>query len=183
MPVNPVLLTSGTTGTPKGARRTGRPTGLASAIGLLERIPYRTGDISVIPTPLFHAWGLAQLMIAVTTASTAVLVRRFEPGATLDAVEQHRATVLAGEQSGHLDAVLERLADYTESRQELRQKIMNAMIYPIVLTVLANPCLQSCPKITNERKRVIPEGVLVARNLSFGAFRICHRSSDFTHVS
>jgi fatty-acyl-CoA synthase len=95
MPVNPVLLTSGTTGTPKGARRTGRPTGLTSAIGLLERIPYRTGDISVIPTPLFHAWGLAQLMIAVTTASTAVLVRRFEPLATLDAVERHGATVLA----------------------------------------------------------------------------------------
>jgi len=49
----------------------------------------------------------------------------------------YRATVAAGEQSGHLDAVLERLADYTESRQELRQKVMNAMIYPIVLTVLA----------------------------------------------
>jgi general secretion pathway protein F len=51
--------------------------------------------------------------------------------------ELYRATVAAGEQSGHLDAVLERLADYTESRQELRQKILNAMIYPIVLTVLA----------------------------------------------
>jgi general secretion pathway protein F len=49
----------------------------------------------------------------------------------------YRATVLAGEQSGHLDAILERLADYTESRQELRQKVMNAMIYPIVLTILA----------------------------------------------
>lgn len=49
----------------------------------------------------------------------------------------YRATVAAGEQSGHLDMVLERLADYTEGRQELRQKIMNAMIYPIVLTVLA----------------------------------------------
>jgi general secretion pathway protein F len=45
----------------------------------------------------------------------------------------YRATVEAGEQSGHLDAVLERLADYTESRQELLQKIRNAMIYPIVL--------------------------------------------------
>jgi len=51
--------------------------------------------------------------------------------------ELFRATVAAGEQSGRLDAVLERLADYTESRQELRQKVMNAMIYPIVLTVLA----------------------------------------------
>jgi general secretion pathway protein F len=49
----------------------------------------------------------------------------------------YRATVSAGEQSGHLDTVLERLADYTEGRQELRQKIMNAMIYPIVLTLLA----------------------------------------------
>jgi general secretion pathway protein F len=45
----------------------------------------------------------------------------------------YRATVEAGEQSGHLDAVLERLADYTESRQELVQKVRNAMIYPIVL--------------------------------------------------
>ncbi len=49
----------------------------------------------------------------------------------------YRATVAAGEQSGHLDMVLERLADYTEGRQELRQKIMNAMIYPVVLTLLA----------------------------------------------
>jgi general secretion pathway protein F len=47
--------------------------------------------------------------------------------------EIYRATIEAGEQSGHLDAVLERLADYTEGRQELVQKIRNAMIYPVVL--------------------------------------------------
>jgi len=94
-PIAPVLLTSGTTGTPKGARRTGRPAGLSSAIGVLERIPYRAGDVAVIPTPLFHAWGLAQLTIAAATASTAVLVRRFDVGATLDAVEAERAQVLA----------------------------------------------------------------------------------------
>lgn len=51
--------------------------------------------------------------------------------------ELYRATVAAGEQSGHLDAVLERLADYTESRQELRQKVQNAMIYPVVLVTLS----------------------------------------------
>lgn len=51
--------------------------------------------------------------------------------------ELYRATVSAGEQSGYLDAVLERLADYTEGRQVLRQKVQHAMIYPIVLTVLA----------------------------------------------
>ena len=51
--------------------------------------------------------------------------------------ELYRATVAAGEQSGHLDVVLERLADYTEARQELRQRITNAMVYPVVLVVMA----------------------------------------------
>ncbi|MCU0758669.1 MAG: type II secretion system inner membrane protein GspF [Steroidobacteraceae bacterium] len=50
--------------------------------------------------------------------------------------EIYRATVAAGEQAGHLDAVLERLADYTEGRDELRQKILGALLYPIVLTVM-----------------------------------------------
>jgi fatty-acyl-CoA synthase len=93
-PVAPVLLTSGTTGTPKGARRS-RPAGMASAMGVLERIPYQSGDVSVIPTPLFHAWGLAQLTIAAATGSSAVLVRRFAVADTLDAVETARASVLA----------------------------------------------------------------------------------------
>jgi general secretion pathway protein F len=51
--------------------------------------------------------------------------------------EIYRATVAAGEQSGHLDPVLERLADYTEGRQQLRQRVAHALIYPIILTVLA----------------------------------------------
>ena len=50
--------------------------------------------------------------------------------------EIYRATVSAGEQSGHLDAVLERLAEYTESREQMRQNILGAMLYPIVLTVM-----------------------------------------------
>jgi len=50
--------------------------------------------------------------------------------------EIYRATVAAGEQSGHLDAVLERLAEYTENREEIRQKVLGAMLYPIVLSVL-----------------------------------------------
>jgi len=51
--------------------------------------------------------------------------------------ELYRATVAAGEQSGHLDVVLERLADYTEARQELRQRVTNALIYPIALVTMA----------------------------------------------
>ena len=50
--------------------------------------------------------------------------------------EIYRATISAGEQAGHLDSVLERLAVYTESREEIRQKILAAMLYPIVLTVM-----------------------------------------------
>jgi fatty-acyl-CoA synthase len=64
-------------------------------MGVLERIPYRSGDIAVIPTPLFHAWGLVQLTVAAATGSTAVLVRRFTVAATLDAVEANRTDVLA----------------------------------------------------------------------------------------
>ena len=48
-----------------------------------------------------------------------------------------RSTVAAGEQSGHLEVVLERLADYTEGRQQLSQKIMLALIYPALLTLVA----------------------------------------------
>ncbi|MGD9388799.1 MAG: type II secretion system inner membrane protein GspF [Gammaproteobacteria bacterium] len=51
--------------------------------------------------------------------------------------EIYRATVAAGEQSGHLDPVLERLADYTEGRQQLRQRISHALIYPVILVTLA----------------------------------------------
>jgi general secretion pathway protein F len=51
--------------------------------------------------------------------------------------ELYRTTVEAGEQSGHLEGVLERLADYTESRQQMTQKIKLAVFYPAMLTIVA----------------------------------------------
>jgi general secretion pathway protein F len=51
--------------------------------------------------------------------------------------ELYRATVAAGEQSGHLDVVFERLADYTEARQQMRQKVSLALFYPLLLTGVA----------------------------------------------
>lgn len=51
--------------------------------------------------------------------------------------ELFRSMVAAGEKSGHLDSVLERLADYAENRQKMRSKLQQAMIYPVVLVVFA----------------------------------------------
>ena len=49
----------------------------------------------------------------------------------------YRAMVAAGEKSGHLDTVLNRLADYTEQRQQMKTKLLQAMIYPVILTLVA----------------------------------------------
>lgn len=69
------------------------------------------------------------------------------------------ATVSAGEQSGHLDPVLERLADYTEARQEMAQKINMALMYPIILTLL------SITIITGLLTYVVPQIVQVFENV------------------
>ncbi|MBS0375074.1 MAG: type II secretion system inner membrane protein GspF [Proteobacteria bacterium] len=50
--------------------------------------------------------------------------------------EIYRATVAAGEQAGRLDNVLERLADYTENRQALQSRVRNALVYPVLLSVV-----------------------------------------------
>jgi general secretion pathway protein F len=50
--------------------------------------------------------------------------------------EIYRSTVAAGEQSGKLDGILERLAEYTENREQIRQKVLAAMLYPIVLSIM-----------------------------------------------
>jgi len=83
-----IILTSGTTGRPKGAQRSASGSA-SSAAGLLE-VPFRARDKVLIAAPLFHAWGLAHLTIALATTSTAVLERRFEPEATLAAIERQR---------------------------------------------------------------------------------------------
>ncbi len=87
-----VILTSGTTGTPKGARR--GHAGLSSAAALLSKIPYRARERTLIAAPLFHSWGLANYTLGVPLASTFVLRRRFDPEGTLRALARHRATAL-----------------------------------------------------------------------------------------
>ena len=88
-----VILTSGTTGTPKGARR-GAPDGLTSAAALLEAIPFHARETTVIAAPQFHAWGFAHSLLALALSSTVVLRRKFDPAQTLADVERTRATAL-----------------------------------------------------------------------------------------
>ncbi len=88
-----VLLTSGTTGTPKGATRSGG--GPEELAAMLERIPWHGGETVVVAAPTFHAWGFGQLVIGATMACTIVLRRRFDPEATLAMADEHRATGIA----------------------------------------------------------------------------------------
>jgi acyl-CoA synthetase (AMP-forming)/AMP-acid ligase II len=89
-----VILTSGTTGTPKGAQRSS-PEGLMPIAALIEKIPFRSRMTMMIAAPLFHSWGFFHFVISLPTASTMVLRRKFDPEETLRAVEQSRADVLA----------------------------------------------------------------------------------------
>jgi len=89
-----VILTSGTTGTPKGAQRSS-PDGLLTMAALIDKIPYRSGDTVAIAAPLFHSWGFLHFVISLPTASTMVLQRRFDPEGALRAVQRNRAQVLA----------------------------------------------------------------------------------------
>jgi fatty-acyl-CoA synthase len=89
-----VILTSGTTGTPKGAQRSS-PDGLLAVASIIDKISYRGQETMVVAAPLFHSWGFFHFLISLPTASTLVLRRRFDPEETLKAVEEHRAEVLA----------------------------------------------------------------------------------------
>ncbi|MGW5049652.1 AMP-binding protein [Actinokineospora sp. NPDC004072] len=86
-----IVLTSGTTGAPKGARRR-NPPGLSAAASVLSRIPLRVGERMLVATPLFHTWGLAAMQLATPLQASLVLQRRFDPEAALAAIAERRCT-------------------------------------------------------------------------------------------
>jgi fatty-acyl-CoA synthase len=88
-----VLLTSGTTGTPKGAAR---DVGLRLAVpgGFLHKIPYRTRRSVLVAAPVFHAWGLANSLAALGLGSTLILHRHFDPVSTLQSLAEHDVDTL-----------------------------------------------------------------------------------------
>jgi acyl-CoA synthetase (AMP-forming)/AMP-acid ligase II len=89
-----VILTSGTTGAPKGAARK-QPDSLEPAAALFSKIPLKARETTMIAAPMFHSWGFAHFSLALPLASTLVLRRKFDPLDTLRAVAHHRATALA----------------------------------------------------------------------------------------
>ncbi|GAB2635263.1 acyl-CoA synthetase [Nocardia goodfellowii] len=108
-----ILLTSGTTGTPKGAPRS-EPSSLAPLGAILGRVPFRARETTECPAPLFHTLGFAHLMMAVGFGSTLIIRRRFDPQTVLDSLDKHGATALIA-----VPVMLRRLVDLPpESRSE-----------------------------------------------------------------
>jgi fatty-acyl-CoA synthase len=89
-----VILTSGTTGTPKGAQRK-PPSGLSPIAALLGAIPYRAEETMMIAAPLFHSWGFTHLIVGTALGNRLVLRRKFKPEGTLEAAQESGAQVLA----------------------------------------------------------------------------------------
>ena len=88
-----IILTSGTTGTPKGANRKAPPT-LAPIGGVLSHVPFKAGEVTSLPSPMFHALGYLHATLAMTLGSTLVLHRRFKPAIVLEDIPKHKVTAL-----------------------------------------------------------------------------------------
>jgi fatty-acyl-CoA synthase len=105
-----IILTSGTTGTPKGAPRT-EPRSLAPIGGLLSKVPFHAREVTECCAPMFHALGFASAILAVALGSTLVVRRRFDPEATLGSLERNRATAMVV-----VPVMLQRILDVGEDQ-------------------------------------------------------------------
>jgi fatty-acyl-CoA synthase len=88
-----IILTSGTTGTPKGANRKAPPT-LAPIGGVLSHVPFKTGEVTALPSPMFHALGYLHATLAMTLGSTLILHRKFKPATVLEDVPKYKVTAI-----------------------------------------------------------------------------------------
>ena len=109
-----VILTSGTTGTPKGAPRSapGLLDGMMQFLAVLEAIPYRARGVTVLAAPAFHAWGFANLLLGSILQSTLVMTRRFDPEKTLELIAEHKADTLAA-----VPVMLHRIVDLPDEQR------------------------------------------------------------------
>lgn len=89
-----IILTSGTTGTPKGARRP-EPKTYMPASSIMSRIPMKHHRPSFLAAPMFHTWGFAQIQLALALRSTMILQRKFTPEAAVQVIEKNRPYFIA----------------------------------------------------------------------------------------
>ena len=114
-----VLLTSGTSGTPKGAPRP-EPRGFVLPGSVLERMPMRTLDTAAIAPPLFHGTGLLIGVIAISLANRTILRRRFDPAVLLDDLERYRVNTVC-----MVPVMLQRLLALGE--EQIRRRDLSAL--------------------------------------------------------
>jgi acyl-CoA synthetase (AMP-forming)/AMP-acid ligase II len=118
-----VILTSGTTGTPKGARLA-RPSGIEPLALLLRVVPIQAGSPYLIPAPLFHAHGYGQMVLAASLGCTTVLPSRFQAERTLALIERHRVESVAA-----VPVMLKRIVELpAESRGRFDTTSLKAVI-------------------------------------------------------
>ena len=107
-----IILTSGTTGTPKGANRSTPPT-LAPVGGILSHVPFKAGEVTSLPAPMFHALGYLHGTLAMFLGSTLVLRRKFKPPLVLEDIEKHKVTAMVV-----VPVMLSRILDAIEKMDE-----------------------------------------------------------------
>jgi fatty-acyl-CoA synthase len=125
-----VILTSGTTGTPKGASRA-QAEGIGPAIALLSRIPLKAREKALIAAPLFHSWGFAHFTLGMALSHTLVLQRRFKPEETLAGIAQHQA-----QSCPMVPVMVQRIMDLPE---ETRRKYDTSSLRAVPLSGSALP--------------------------------------------
>ena len=108
------ILTSGTTGTPKGAPRE-EPKSLGIIGGLLSKVPFRARETTELCVPIFHALGFTHAVLGIALGSTLVVRRRFDPETTLDSLEEHQATAMIV-----VPVMLQRIVDLGEDQVKQR---------------------------------------------------------------
>lgn len=125
-----IILTSGTTGAPKGARRPA-PSGLSVMVGMLDRIPHFSGEKIVMAAPLFHSWGYLNSIIGTSVGAKLVLQRRFNPAQTMELVDEFQADALVA-----VPVMLQRILELDE---ETSSKFRAANLKIVTLSGSALP--------------------------------------------
>ncbi len=124
-----IILTSGTTGTPKGAARK-TPSGFGPLISIIDRIPLHAGDRILISAPIFHTWGYAAMQLSMALRATIILQRRFEPAAARAALEEQQPHAMFA-----IPVMLQRMMELPQepgakARRQLRVVATSGSAYP-----------------------------------------------------